>query len=850
MKVLLAVGSEQLSKNIADRYVELYNETISYKTIFYFDALVKEVREDKSYDIIVISEENMDQFKAKDNEQIDNEIFNYVDTVTDEVQDSEIIFIGASRRSVNDKLIVRLFNIGVYNILLGNNRGIKNLCEMMKKPKTKREAKEYLQIDAGMVSDTGIMRDDEVDEGQMMNILNYYERFNEQPEKWVEIFDNIASQYSRMQLKVIMSWLPENVRERILLEPKYHFLMANDSSRVQENKNIPKVEKTAKPERKLGKNLFGGFGALKNKSKDDKMRDRGNLPKQEYHQSVQTGADANQSALEEQARKEQERKNQEALAENARKEQELRNQQALLEQAKREQELRNQQNLAQQAQKEEEEKRRKELSEKAWADALNKANHKPTATEDIEVEGLNAKPQISMEDALNQALAGQAKSTNNPNVNPTQSANEQSLDQALAEQAKKEQELRNQQALAEQARREQELQNQQKLAEQERQKREEELNRKLNQTIDVEPYKIEKVETASQGVAIPEVKVPSQESVLDAKYVAEQKRFKAEQDKLAEEQARIREVQAQLEEERRKLREEQERIESQRNQLTSTANTTPVARNYETTQILPQDYKKLVVFVGANKAGTSFMVNAVASELSNRKLVTGILDMTKDKSMYYIYNESDKTRRRIAAECMNRLSEGEDFYIQIAKNLKVYTSIPGGISDNRRSYKHKVILETVKNNNNITIVDADFTAPIDYFEQASEIYLVQDMDILKIQDATTFLREMKNRNIDLSKVKVIVNKYVKNALSPKAIVGGLSCYKDPEMTFSDTLLPGRVDMFEIPYNINNYVKYTESLFRGSMNFKGYSADFTDAISALANQVYGQAGGRKGKGLFG
>ena len=321
-----------------------------------------------------------------------------------------------------------------------------------------------------------------------------------------------------------------------------------------------------------------------------------------------------------------------------------------------------------------------------------------------------------------------------------------------------------------------------------------------------------------------------------------------ERKKLAEEKEKIRKEQAELEEERRKLREAQAKIVQEKNQIESTELPKQV-QTYETVQVIARDYKKMVVFVGANKAGTTFMVNAIANQLSSSKIPTAILDMTKDKGMYYIYNQGDKTLRKIASECMQKLSAGEDTYMPVSRYLKVYTTIPGSVADARRGYKHKSVIDIVKNNSNITIVDADFTTPIDYFEQASEIYVVQDMDILKMQETTSFLREMKNRNMDMKKVKIIINKYVKSILTPKKIIEGISYYKDPEMTFTDVLLNNKVLYTVVPYNVNNYVKYIESLCRENMNFKGYTADFLQTIDEIAEQVYPRNGLAKKKGGF-
>ena len=93
----------------------------------------------------------------------------------------------------------------------------------------------------------------------------------------------------------------------------------------------------------------------------------------------------------------------------------------------------------------------------------------------------------------------------------------------------------------------------------------------------------------------------------------------------------------------------------------------------------------MVLFVGSNKSGTTFTVNAVAHALAAQKITVGMLDMTRDKSMYYIYNQDDRDLRNIASECMQKLSEGIDSYIPVKRNLKVYTSVSS--SDSRKAYR-------------------------------------------------------------------------------------------------------------------------------------------------------------------
>lgn len=859
MKVLFAIASENWSKNITESYYNKYGETLEYKNVFYFKALVDEVKRDKTYNVIVIHED-MEQFKAKDIEQLDAKLFSYVDSITDEVQDAEIIYICSDRRTKDDKFIVRLYSIGIYNILIGEDRTVSNLCEVIKRPKTKKEAKEYLDIDSGSINETGIIRDDEVDEMQMMNILNFYDRIREEPEKYVPTFDQIASQYSRAQLKVIASWLPKDIQEVIYSDPKYKFLLLSsnnqETKKENESKNVPNVKKI---ERKHSQDFFGVFKkminkepknsqnepSIKNDTNEENRRRQAELSKKEEILKEQAEsarkaseeAEAQRQRLEEQARKEEEERRQQELAKQAQIE-EAKRQQELAEKARKEAEARRQQELAEKAKKEEEARKQKELAERAKkeAEARQKALQsnndivdpvventvpvKANDSSDIQVEKIvtetpkqrqDTETTVKKDSIIEDKLVSVVDSTPKSNV---------------IEQRIKEQEA------AEIARREAILKMQ----------REQDENKKNGQA-EVAKAVSKPVETVVQNKA--ENNVQDRSNAAD---LAEQKRIKEERERLAIEQEKIRRAQAEIEAEKQRLKEEQERLANERKQ--GIGMPVPTERNvYEATQVVSYAQKKLVVFVGANKAGTTFMTNAVANALADQKVLTAILDMTRDKSMYYIYNQSDKTLRKMASECMQCMSQGEDKYLPISKYLKVYTTVPGTVSDVRRSYKHKAILDTAKNNNNVTIVDADFTTPIDYFEYASDIFIVQDMDILKMQETTLFLREMKNRNIDMSKIRIIINKYTKCILTPKRIIEGLSYFKDPEMTFTDTLLNNKIKYSVIPYNLNNYVKYTESLAKGTMSFKGYSADFLEAINEVVEQVYPRNPIKKGRGGF-
>ena len=47
----------EISEKIIKRYQKEYKEILSYKNVYYFNAILKEIQKDKTYDRIVISED-------------------------------------------------------------------------------------------------------------------------------------------------------------------------------------------------------------------------------------------------------------------------------------------------------------------------------------------------------------------------------------------------------------------------------------------------------------------------------------------------------------------------------------------------------------------------------------------------------------------------------------------------------------------------------------------------------------------------------------------------------------------------------------------------------------------------
>ena len=245
MKVLFAVSNEEISESIVKKYQKQYKQIISYKNVYYFNAILKEIQKDKSYDRIVISEE-LEAFTHTQYDQIDKFIFEKLDGISDEAasstgKDIPIILICSDRRAKSEEMLVKLFGIGIYNAIIGNDRSVEEVCRLINRPRTKKEAKTYYQIDSENVNYQSENEND-VSEVEIQNILAHYKRLGKNEDRYLESFDNIAAQYNDTQLRIISKFLPLNVRA-VLEErsPKYQQIMSFNN-KVSDKIRKPKVE--------------------------------------------------------------------------------------------------------------------------------------------------------------------------------------------------------------------------------------------------------------------------------------------------------------------------------------------------------------------------------------------------------------------------------------------------------------------------------------------------------------------------------------------------------------------------------------------------------------------------------
>ena len=727
MKVLFAVSNEEISENIVKKYQREYKEIISYKNVYYFNAILKELQKDKTYDRIVISED-LENFTSNQYYKIDKFIFEKLDSISDEASNYQgdnipIILICADRRTKSEQMLIKLFGISVYDALLGPDRNIDELCKLINKPRSKKEAKIYYKIDSEDVNYKPENEND-VSEVEIQNILAHYKRLGKNEEKYLESFDNIASQYNDVQLRIICKFLPLNVRA-VLEEksPKYQKVMSFNSKvtdRLRKGKHNEEANGTSE---KLLKTVNTKETLL---SKPVVIPNAVNL---QNTKKLTKPKPVEENKEEEDPLKQIEReintyvKNENGFVQT--------------QQTK--------------TTKQEENLKKAETEEK---------------TEEVE-----SKP-------------APKRGRGRPRKNP--------LPEEDAPKKKRGRPKKN---------------------------TEDENQLQIQDEEDLIMPGIEGTTKQEENIVMPGLEEEQEENI----------------------------IMPGLEEKAEELG-MKETIEPKENEIRPINTIGQISKTEQTinTEIdissLLTGNKKLACFVGTSKNGTSFIVNNVAQILSTHGISTAILDLTQNRNSYYVYTNNIEDLRNTAIYCFQNLINGNPKGIQANKNLTVYTSLP---DDNEIIENAGEILQTLVKNYSVVLIDCDFKTPLSYFSYAQEIYLVQSMDVLTIQPLTSFLNELRSKNIlDEKKLRIILNKVEKlKKASEKVIIGGMSSYNDPAMTYMVELFDKNlIKYISIPFDEQVYVKYLDGLIDCEISLKGYPKNIIQILTELANMIYKNTAG--------
>ena len=724
MKVLFAVNNDNVSEAIVKKYQRDYQEILSYKNVYYFNAIYQELQKDKSYSRIVISED-LEPYANNDYDLIDKFLFEKYSKITEEIKNApnehiDIILICADRRKKTDDMLIKIYSKEIYNAIIGQDRSIDEICRLINHPRDKEAAKQYYNIHESELGETE--SEESVSEAEVENIIAHYARLGKNENKYIDSFNNIVSQYNDTQLRIIIKYLPLNVKA-VLEErsPKYQQLVTTSALN-----GIDFKKKTENYKEKI-----------KNKQQvNEENSILEQLIKPKNIKSVVIPTNITTSKV------------QKIEVPNIKKP----------------------------------EIRQDIVVEK---DFLEQRSGTIETPEETDIENIDMK-EIETDTQDKEKIELEAKrGRGRPRKNPPKEEQDQATKRGRGRPKKQ-------------------------------QENEIETEDIKEPEPEIDLFNLDEQEDAKQE--------NTRQEEIDL-FSLEEETEQPEIDlfNMPEESNSPQDTQV-------KTNEMNIQHNTENNYIAKTNNT------YSNLNTLLTSDKKIVAFVGTTKNGTSFVVNNTAEMLASMGINTAILDMTKTKNAYYIYTNNEETLRGIARDCMKNLQNGVAAGISAKRNLTVYTEMPG----EEKEYEIDKILSTLATQYSAILIDTDFDTNPEIFEKSQEIYLVQSMDVLTIQPLTAFLRNLKSKDIlKPEKLKIVINKSAKiRSLNAKTLIGGMSCYNSPNMTYMTELFnKDTIKYCEIPFEMQNYVKYLDSLANCVISLNGYTKQFITSLRELANMVY-------------
>ena len=869
MRVLFAVNNEKISEAITKKYQSMYKEIISGKNVYFFNAIIKELQKDKSYDRIVIGED-LEPYANNNYEVIDNFLYDKLDSISDEASNSRegdipIILIATDRRERRDSLLAKLFSMGIYNVLIGQDRRIDNVCKLINMPRTKKEAKVYYGIDGEEVEYTDSNMDT-VKEEEIQHILNHYKKLGKNEDLYVKSFEEIAEQYTDTQLKLITKYLPLNVRA-VLEErcPKYQQVMIGSvknqvtkgrtgkkiTTKNIESKNVNKIELIDKELQKAKLTKPVVIPSAINMQNVKKAY----TTKQDTTQEVLNSTNSTMHDIEQNNVMPRIEQSDDAFSSLFDEEPEdvqpnIQNNPVpkYIEPKPIEQEYVQPITLQQ---------GNTNLKLQQFGQETNTMpeNEESNQTEPVQPvkkgRGRPRKEKTPEEIAMEEAKVKKGRGRPKKIVEPEEKVENEAV--TLPEPEEDDDinlfDLNNQVSSNVQEQNSDDVM----LPGFE----DETPAPKFEQPVENKPVDFFKRDFNNDLFENNEMpQLPGMESFNNNKIVEPQEENKPEEKNEYEENGGYLGGDLQQNNTQNLNNSEMNNYSNsfeyfnKNNQIQGSNAINTVANNIQnentaTSNLVTSDCK-IVSFVGTSKNGTSFLVNNLAVLLSNKGIKTAILDLTKNKNAYYIYTLNEDALREKSFRCIDGLRSGVADGIQVSKNLTVYTTLPG---ENPSIDDYENILDTLSKNYSLVLLDCDFDTNFNYFAESHEIYLVQTYDILTIQPLTAFLNELKYKNIlNPNKLRIVINKTLKlRKLTDKMVIGGISCYNDPASTYINTLFDkDNVKYTTIPFEDQTYGRYLERLVDCEISLNGYSKIFLDALQRLGDMVYPLIANEKNK----
>jgi len=917
MKVLFAIGDAVWSEKVVKEYYSLYNETLEYKNVFYFKAILDEVKKDKSYDRIVIAE----RLEPKQNnvvDVVDQILFNNIDSITDEVEDSTIILICDDDRNKNDTLIGRLFNIGIYNLLMGDEREISNLCKLIRNPRNKKDAKEYLHTNPA-VSGSNVVEDDGVNEIELLNVCKHFEGLSS-PAQYLQSFAIVEEQYTQKDLEVIVTALCQqltngrDIYNALKSDSRYaKYCIINQKDINSGLSSVENVKKgilgfiSSKAEKMTAKNPIGAaFKSNKNNFDEEAERKKREEQQARFKQEQQRHFQESQEAR----LKSQQNTNSYNPSSNVN--------------TYSPSSINNSYNP----------------SGNTYTPSNTQNTYSPGGTTNTynpsnvggssntySVGTTNQYGSGSSDNSYGTTSSGYGTSSSGYGTGSSSYGSDSSNSYSSGSS--------NQYGAGTSG---------------------------SSYTSGSSGYGSSSSGYGSSGYGSGSSSYGTDSSNTynsgssnqygtgasgssygsssggygssssgygssssgygssSSGYGSSSTGYGAGSSSYGTDSSNTYNSGSSNQygagasgssygvgsngygssssgygtgsstygadssntynpgntnsygnnvaggystgansyggygatDSSSNPYASQYGNAGNPNDYgsysvtpNSTATQSPISNN--STSI--SNVSKTIAVVGAPGIGTTFIVNILGTIASQRGVKTAMLDITKNKGLYWFYSDDTYKRTDIVENCFSSLGNGQAKPVSVGRNrnLDLYTTIPGGKESSVINYKHRQVLDTAKSNCQLLIIDCDFDTPLDYFDYATEIYIVHDLNLLNVPKTQTFLKKMKSKNVNWSKLKMIINNSVKSSITAKKVVKNALTYaSDPNMTYTEEY-PEIKDYYEIPLDSANYSNYIDSMESGKINFDRFTDNFKKAFNSIADIVIGSDG--KKKGLF-
>ena len=882
MKVLFAVSNDNVSSSIINKYQQKFKEIITSKNVYYFNAIIKELQKDKTYDAIVVGED-LEPISNNNYDSIDKFIFDKLDNISDEAykasgEDIPIILICSDRRTKSDGLLIKLFGIGIYNALLGNDRNIDMVCNLINKPRSKKEAKNYYRIDSEDVNYKP-ENESEVSENEIKNILNHYKKIGNNEKKCIDSFASIASQYNDTQLRIIIKFLPNSVKQ-ILERGSARYQKLVNGGTVLSNGRYSPYSPVKNDIKRQNSEIFTKDIEKPNLTKPVIIPSTMNISSNENRYPVQNNnsrqnsLNTNIESIQFQAQNNNYKtisnintnmsspiRNVDMQNENILQNYSNNATQSLINNANNEHIQDTQNNISQSTQPEVAQVKRRGRPRKINVDAQRtELNNEINVAQNISKEN-NAS---NLEEEVKPVKRGRGRPRK---VNSVAEDLEQNnnFNTAIINNGETSLSEQNSFNLFDLANENDNDSNANAQSSNTEEKNSEDINLfgmsedtgTNDQTFN--PYELSNQDysntqfTQDQNLQVNDNNIQQQNNYNNNQFEQNSSfynnQFGQPNNDNPYEQANgyinqnydfnNQTMQSDVVQNSVDNKYKSNQFEQEQNYM-NIGSTSELSKTSKENEVIPSNFvaqNKIVAFVGTSKNGTSFIVNNLSEVLAQKGIKTAILDLTKNKNSYYMFTDNDQRLMQIATQSIKNLGNGIAQGVEVNKNLTVYTSLPDEF-DETENFEN--VLQTLDNNYQAILLDCDFDTNINYFAKATEIYLVQSMDALTIQPLTQFLSELKLKNaLDETKLRIILNKEMKlKILNDKMIIGGMAKYNEPSMTLQrDLFNPNTIKYVTIPFEMQTYARYLEAIALCQISLSGYSSTFLESLERLANMVY-------------